>query len=137
MRIIRYSKNGFVPQHQTHHLRDVFYHLNEFDINEFPEHLRYHIQERHNKLVPFYHENYVYLQYGVWAFIDGYKNNESLNHLRELVPCWEAEIPDDTVVFDVNWERTIPITDGLCRSFGFFIPEQQMHSISGIQRRIR
>ena len=42
-----------------------------------------------------------------YVFIDGYKNNQSLNHLKRKVPCWKAEISDNTVVYDVNWENNV------------------------------
>lgn len=134
MKIIRYSVDGFKPQFQAHHLADVNYHLNEFDINVYPEHLRYSIQKQHDNNLPFLKENYNDFECGIWAFIDGYKCNQSLNHLNQRVPCWEAEISDDTIVYDVNWEYKMSITDNKCRLFGFYIPISQLHTISNIQR---
>ena len=46
-KIIRYSTKGFKPQYQSHHLKHIDYHLNDFNINDFPEHLRYIIQKQH------------------------------------------------------------------------------------------
>ena len=43
-KIIRYSIQGFKPQYQSEHLKNINYHLNDFNINDFPEHLRYIIQ---------------------------------------------------------------------------------------------
>ncbi len=40
-KIIRYSTQGFRPQYQAEHLKNVNYHLHEFNINDFPEHLKY------------------------------------------------------------------------------------------------
>ena len=34
-RIIRYSTKGFKPQYQSHHLKYISYHLNDFNINDF------------------------------------------------------------------------------------------------------
>ena len=48
-RIIRYSTQGFKPQYQSEHLKNINYHLNDFNINDFPEHLRYIIQKQHEK----------------------------------------------------------------------------------------
>ena len=36
-RIIRYSTQGFTPQYQAHHLKYIDYHINNFNINDFPD----------------------------------------------------------------------------------------------------
>ena len=46
-KIIRYSVQGFKPQYQSEHLKNINDHLNDFNINDFPEHLRYIIQKQH------------------------------------------------------------------------------------------
>ena len=43
IKIIRYSTTGFKPQKQTHHLKDVNYHMYDFNINNYPEYARYNI----------------------------------------------------------------------------------------------
>ena len=48
-KIIRYSIQGFKPQYQSHHLKYINYHLNNFNINDFPEHFRYIIQKQHEE----------------------------------------------------------------------------------------
>ena len=101
-KIIRYSVQGFKPQYQSEHLKNINYHLNDFNINDFPEHLRHIIQKQHEVHISFYKEHYQDFQYGIWFFIDGHKNNQSLNHLKHKVPCWEAEIEDDVLLYDVN-----------------------------------
>ena len=53
-RIIRYSTQGFKPQYQSEHLKKINYHLNDFNINDFPEHLRYIIQKQHEEHFSFY-----------------------------------------------------------------------------------
>ena len=138
MKIIRYSKKGFKPQYQSYHLDiDVYYHLKNFNeyISDYPEHLKLFCIKQHEKLLPFYQQHINELQYGVWAFINGYKNNQSLNHLRERVPCWEADISDNTIVFDVNWEYVMPITDMKCEMFGFYIPKQQLNTLHNVKKR--
>lgn len=87
IKIIRYSIQGFKPQYQSHHLKNVHYHLNDFDINDFPEHLQYEIQRIHERNVKFYTEHYKDFKEGVWFFLDGHKDNMSLNHLKYKVPC--------------------------------------------------
>ena len=49
-RIIRYSTQGFKPQYQSEHLKNINYHLNDFNINDFPENLRYIIQKQHENI---------------------------------------------------------------------------------------
>jgi hypothetical protein len=128
MIIIRYSIHKFEPQYQSHHLEDVDYHLNNFDINAYPKHLQYSIQKQHEIQIKFYQENYEDFKWGIWAFIKGCKYSQSLNHLKTKVPCWRAEISDDTIVYDVNWEHKMKITDNKCKLFGFYIPESQLNT---------
>ena len=52
-KIIRYSVQGFKPQYQSEHLKNINYHLNDFNINDFPEHLRYIIQKQHEEHLSF------------------------------------------------------------------------------------
>lgn len=139
MKIIRYSLSGFKPQYQSYHLEhSVKPHLElNFDISIYPEYLKAFIQENHEKLFNFYSANYHLLKSGIWAFIDGEKRNQSLNHLSRKVPCWEAEIDDDVLVVGCNWDRIYPITASEAKLWGFFIPEPNMKSIRNIQRRKR
>lgn len=81
--IIRYSINGFKPQYQSCHLNDIYYNIYNFNIDDFPEYLQYAIQERHDRMLPFYKEHYKDFQYGVWFFLQGHKNNQALNHLKK------------------------------------------------------
>lgn len=135
MKIIRYSVHGFKPQYQSHHLEEINYHLNDFDISEYPEHLQWIIMERHVELVKFYKENYDDLKEGIWVFLDGHKNNLCLNHLKRKVPCFEAEIRDDIMVFDSNLEKIVPITDNSVEAFGCYIPKRLIGEIHNIKRR--
>ena len=52
-KIIRYSVQGFKPQYQSKHLKNINYHLNDFNINDFPENLRYIIQKQHENIFLF------------------------------------------------------------------------------------
>ena len=45
MKVIRYSIYGFKPQEQIHHMEIINYHLHRFDINDYPEHIRYDIKK--------------------------------------------------------------------------------------------
>ena len=57
IKIIRYSTTGFKPQKQTHHLKDVDYHMYDFNINDYPEYARYNISQIHKKTLAFYKEH--------------------------------------------------------------------------------
>ena len=60
-KIIRYSPYGFKLQYQSHHLKDIDYHINDFNINDFPEHLRHIIQKHREEHLSFYKD----FQYGI------------------------------------------------------------------------
>lgn len=133
MKIIRYSSTAFTPQKQTYHLnRFKFW----FDLNskDYPW-MEYAMQELKQQHINFYNEHKEDLQEGLWVFIDGYKNNQSLNHLKHKVPCYEAEIPDDIMVYDCNLEKIIPITDHSVYHAGCYIPKRLCKQITNIKRR--
>lgn len=67
-KIIRYSVNGFRPQYQSHHLKNIHYHMYNFNIADYPEHLRYIIMELHIKHLSFYREHYKDFKEGIWFF---------------------------------------------------------------------
>ena len=48
-RIIRYSTQGFKSQCKSKHMKNIDYHLNYFNINDFLEHLRHIIQKQHEE----------------------------------------------------------------------------------------
>lgn len=137
MKIVRYSNSGFEPQYQSYHIKNhIEYHLNNFpSLFVFPEHLRGTILQQHNRCMEFYKSNRQRLERGVWAFVDGYKNNQSLNHLKNRVACFEADVPDDMIVFGANLDRMFPITDSESLAFGFFIPESELSKIKNIRKR--
>ena len=137
MKVIRYSIYGFKPQEQTHHMEGVNYHLHRFDINDYPEHLRYNIQKIHERHVEFYSQHLDDLKCGIWCFVDGHKNNLSLSHLKRKVPCWEAELPDDVECYDCNWEKLVIITDPIVLCGGCYIPERELYKLNNVKRRKR
>ena len=135
MKVIRYSIHGFKPQEQTHHMENINYHLNDFNISDYPEFLQWNIQKIHERYVYFYTKHLEDLKSGIWCFIDGYKNNQSLNHLKRKVPCWEAELPDDTECYDFNLEKKIMLSDPLVLYGGCYIPERELHKLRNVRRR--
>lgn len=134
-KILRYSKTGFVPQKQTHHMKDVNYHLYEFNLYDFPKHLQWIILEQHQKMLSFYQEHKEDFESGIWCFLDGFKNNQSLNHLKEKVPCWIGEIPSNTLVYDCNWQSIVSLNDSICEFGGFYLPEKEICKITNIYKQ--
>ena len=126
MRIARYSLDGFVPKRQTYHMNQIWYELYHFNSHELPWHLRDGAVERHAKIVPFLTEHLTDFMHGIWVFIDGNENSMSLNHSKIDLPKWTADIDDNTMVYDVNWERCIPINDHIPKIFGCFIPKRSV-----------
>lgn len=137
MKVIRYSVCGFKPQTQTNHMEHVNYHLYQFDINDYPDHLKWQIQKIHERNVAFYNDHLDDLKSGIWVFIDGHKDNLSLNHLKRRVPCWEADLPDDTECYDCNWEKITTISDHIVLFGGCYIPERELFKLKNIKRRNR
>ncbi len=135
IKVIRYSKHAFRPQIQSHHMEHVEYCLHKFNIEEFPEHLRYIIQQRHDEQYPFFLENYEDFKEGIWMFVDGYKDNLSLNHLKEKVPCFEAEVPEDLECYDCNWEIKTTISDERILYGGAYVPKRELYKLKNIKRR--
>lgn len=134
MLIERYSLYGFKPQYQSDLMHTYEFHKNNFNINDFLEHLRWIIQQNHEKLLKFYEENMDDLKSGVWVFIRGHKCNQALNHLKIKVPCWYAELPDDTVVYDCNIEKKLLLSDPLVEIFGCYVPEKELKNIRNIEK---
>ena len=135
MKVIRYSIHGFKPQEQTHHMEKINYHFHDFNISDYPEFLQWDIQRIHERCVDFYTKHLEDLKSGIWCFVDGYKNNQSLNHLKRKVPCWEAELPDDTECYDCNWEKLTNISDKIVLFGGCYIPERELYKLRNIKRK--
>lgn len=133
MKIIRYSSTAFIPRKQTHHI-EKFEFWQNFNPKDYPE-TEYIMQQLKNQHTLFYNQHKKDLQEGLWLFIDGHKDNQSLNHLKHKVPCYEAEIPDNIMVYDCNLEKIIPITDPLVKWSGCYIPKRLCSQITNIKRR--
>ena len=134
MKIIRYSPTAFTPQKQTHHIQQFEYWMS-LDPKDYPKHLQYLMQKLKEEKILFYNQHKEDLQEGLWFFIDGNKNNQSLNHLKYRVPCYEAEIPDDIMIYDCNLEKIIPLTNSLVYWAGCYIPKKLCNQITNIKRR--
>jgi len=138
IKVERYSISGFKTQKQIHHLQNFVYpHMYEWKefYKEYPVLYRHLLLERHKKLLPFYKENFEDFTEGLWVFIAGHKNRQSLNHLKHKVPCWTAELPDDTIVYDVNWEEQLSLSDPINECFGCYVPKRSLKQIQNIERK--
>ena len=141
IKVIRYSANGFEPQYQSHHIAENQVCVDESAAKEFlasvSEGLRPIIASTLAENSKFIKAHWEDLQNGIWVFIDGHKNNQSLNHLKNKVPCWSAELPEDTEVYDVNLKHTMKLSDPECLAFGCYIPARNLKDIQNIQRVIK
>lgn len=82
MKIICYSVTAFEPQEQTHLAKNIQHHLSGgFNIEDYPEFMRWQIQRIHEQKVAFYKEHLEDLKRGIWCFVDGHKSNQVLDHL--------------------------------------------------------
>ena len=134
MKVIRYSLYGFKPQIQDHHMEQIKYHLGgKFNLSDYPDFMRYEVGKIHNEKVKFYTDHLDDFKSGIWCFIDGHKENISLNHLNRKVPCWEAELPDNTECYDCNWSRMITISDPIVLCGGCYIPERELWKLSNVK----
>ena len=134
MKIIRYSTSAFTPQKQTHHI-ELFESWINLNPKDFPEHLQYTMQKLKEQKIIFYNQHKEDLQEGLWFLIDGHKNNQALNHLKHIVPCYEAEITDSIMVYDCNLEMIIPLISPLVYWAGCYIPKRLCSQITNIKRR--
>ena len=51
------------------------------------------------------------------------------------MPCWEAEIENDVLVYDVNWEYQTTLSDPFGINCGFYLPASQLYKIHNIKKR--
>ncbi|MDD5151502.1 MAG: hypothetical protein PHC28_13675 [Flavobacterium sp.] len=142
IKIVRYSNSAFIPQYQKKHLSFAYHDI--FDFDEEMEKLRieypniqqnwYILQERNRKQLEFYNIELENLKFGIWAFIDGHENKQSLNHIKGKLPLkWQAEIPKGTTVYNINLERKLKIEDSECELFGFFISSNELYKLKNIK----
>lgn len=139
IKVERYSEYKFIPQYQSNHLKNFEYLFTESckeDNKTLPEFLKHEvmkIQEQHRQ---FYLNHKEDLQKGVWVFYEGKKDRQSLNHLKKLVPCWTAELPEDIEVYDVNLTKVLLLKDFECTIFGCYVPERSLKDIRNVKRKI-
>lgn len=51
------------------------------------------------------------------------------------MPCWEAEIENDVLVYDVNWEYQTTLSNPFVEMAGCYLPKSQIYKIHNIKRR--
>ena len=131
--VIRYSKTGFKPRYQDHHLHHVLYELTEFDVDEAKRspHAKA-VLEIHERRFKLFKENFDDFRYGVWCFKEGASIGPELNHLREARPRWEAELPEDIEVYDVNLDAKYLLKDF---PYGaMYVPRRSLKQIANVHR---
>ena len=100
------------------------------DLSSYSAEMKCSLQCIKDNKAKFYMENKELLQRGIWAFVKGHKNKQSLNHVKGIaLPKFYAYIPDDTLVIDTNWEYKTTIADERMEVFGCYIPAQSLDKI--------
>ena len=52
-----------------------------------------------------------------------------------MVLCWEAEIENDVLLYDVNWEYQTTLSDPFGINCGFYLSVSQIYKIHNIKKR--
>lgn len=127
--ITRYSDHSFGARYQSHHLKLIDYHLNGFNLDRFPRHLRPQMFSRHIRLKTEYLVNKNTVKYGVWAFLAGFEIVEELDHLVKWPKLFKARINEKTTVYTKLLDKKFSITNERFKKEGFFIPESELSNI--------
>ena len=128
--IVRYSNTAFLSMYQSHHLKLINYHLNEFKTDRFPEHIRKIMFDQHLSLRLSYLKNKKRVKYGIWCFLSGYEYFMELSHIKYIPRLYKARINSNTTVYTKLLDKKLLITDEYCKRSGFFIPEDQLYNIT-------
>lgn len=128
MLVERFSFDGFKVQHQNHHLKSIEAIIN-MDVSKYNELMKYELTRIQHQKLEFYSQYHHLLENGIWVFIKGCKNNQSLNHLKNKTPKYIAYLPDNTEVIDVNWSYLTTLNDVSNEACGCFIPAQNLSKI--------
>lgn len=132
--IERYSDYGFVPQYQSHHLKNIIPILKTDEdflkyYQSLTEYQKQMMLSYKHSYEDFFRENIEDFQYGIWAFIKGYKDKQSLNHLKAIPKVNYAMMPKDTIVYDCNWQRKSYLSNYFCRIYGCYIPKSSLTNL--------
>lgn len=133
VKVFRYSKTGFKPRYQSHHLENILFTVTNDDLSAFNKlHNRKEAKSNYKKYQQFLNENFSDFRYGIWCFKDGSSIGPELNHLRESRPRWEAELPDDIEVYDTNLAKKYMLRDF---PFGpMYVPRRSLENIQNVHR---
>lgn len=141
MKVYRYSDTGFEPQLQTHHYKtNIKPYLDDetwqelLDCCQGNEYQLSLLKKGRDILKPFYEEHLLDFKYGIWVFTTENFHKMSLNHLKRRVAKWEAELPDNTLVYDVNWEKQTRLSDPINKPFGCYVPERSLEFLTNVRR---
>lgn len=140
MKIYRYSNDGFKPQFQEHHYKQILLSIDDKWFEEeyllnCPEHLKRISVERHEREKEFYGENLQDFKYGIWVFTSMKHKRRSLNHLDIIPQLWQAEIPDNITAYDVDFQHKYSLSNCPGASLvGCYIPERELDNITNIKK---
>lgn len=138
MNVYRFSDTAFEPQQQTYHFENHIEYILDDDkfaevYNIAADKIGHFLLERRQRLIPLYTNNIEDFRKGIWCFTSKDFARMSLNHLKKKVKVFEAELPDDAIVYDVNWEYQTTLSDPRNESFGCYVPARSLAHISNIR----
>lgn len=148
IRVVRFSNTGFTPRVQTYHLQKlVWYHLSEKwneDFEKLQKNIclnrayRHEIDKIHKMRVKFYKEHYEDFTEGIWVFKYGNVDKASIEFLNgedgKFVHKWQAFLPADTPVYDVEWTRLSTLRAETILPFGCYVPKRCLKYLDHIKR---
>ena len=144
LKVMRYSKDGFKPQVQSHHLQEYVWPEIKGEFNENPNKLKNglvineayksRIVNEHNRIKNFYQNHYNDLSVGIWVFKVNSMKMESIDHIsRDDMHKWIAELPEDIEVYDVNWSKVLTLREGLQDPYGCYVPRRCLKDLRNIK----
>lgn len=120
IKLYRFAENGFEPTYQQYHAQGIeqLCNTNNAQLNQYPEHLRQHILNNKQQVLPDW-KNYAH---GLFAFVGNLPDINTIDHLLNHLnreqklsyQWWTAEISENEYCFQVSnsqlWRKS-----GLCQ----------------------
>jgi hypothetical protein len=144
LKVMRYSKDGFKPQVQSHHLQEYVWPEIKGEFHENPNNIKNkviinesyknRIMDYHNRIRKFYQTHYNDLSVGIWVFKMNSMSMESIEHLSDNdMHKWIAELPEDIEVYDNDWKEVVTLRQGLQNPHGCYIPRRCLKDLRNIK----
>lgn len=148
IKVVRFSNRGFKSQVQTYHMTNlVWYHLSDKwdeDFEKLKERVSlnrsyaHEINKIHQMRRKFYKEHYEDLCEGIWVFKYGNVDKGSIEFLNgedgKFVQKWQAFLPADTPVYDVEWTRVSTLGAETILPFGCYVPKRCLIYLDHVKR---